>query len=181
MARLTSQDGERIDPAEVGRWFRQYGGPLRSFLLGVTSDPEAAEEALQATFTRAMEAGHTARADTLWGWLFRVAYNEAMLAGRKRQRRDRSLKRLAETPVSESATPEELASLQESIREVRERIDDLPAEQQLVVRKRIYEDKTFKVISEEVGAPLGTVLTRMRAALAKLHRWLADKDRVDER
>ena len=83
--------------------------------------------------------------------------------------------------MSESATPEELASLQESIREVRERIEDLPAEQQVVVRKRIYEDKTFKVISEEVGAPLGTVLTRMRAALAKLHRWLADKDRVDER
>ena len=176
---MTSQDGERIDPAEVGRWFRQYGGPLRSFLLGVTSDPEAAEEALQATFTRAMEAGHTARADTLKGWLFRVAYNEAMLAGRKRQRRDRGLKRLAEMPRSETATPEELASLDESMRGVRELIAELPAEQQVVVRKRIYEDKTFKVISEEVGAPLGTVLTRMRAALAKLHWWLADIDSVD--
>ena len=93
---MTSEDGERIDPSEVERWFHRYGGPLRSFLLGVTSDPEAADEVLQATFTRAMEAGHTARAETLKGWLFRVAYNEAMLAGRKRQLRDRSLKRLAE-------------------------------------------------------------------------------------
>jgi len=178
---LTSGDGERIDPSEVERWFHQFGGPLRSFLLGVTSDPEAVDEAFQATFTRAMEAGHTARAETLKGWLFRVAYNEAMLAGRKRQLRDRSLKRLAERPRTETATPEELASLDESIRSVRELIEELPVEQQAVVRKRIYEDKTFKVIAEELDAPLGTVLTRMRSALAKLHRRLAERDEVDER
>ncbi|GIS61871.1 MAG: hypothetical protein CM1200mP2_40960 [Planctomycetaceae bacterium] len=150
--------------------------------LGVTSDPEAADEVLQATFTRAMEAGHTARAETLKGWLFRVAYNEAMLAGRKRQLRDRSLKRLAERPRTETATPEELASLDESIRGVRELIEGkFPVEQQAVVRKRIYEDKTFKVIAEELDAPLGTVLTRMRSALAKLHRRLAERDEVNER
>ncbi len=173
---MTSQDGERVDPEEVGRWFDQYGGPLRSFLLGVTGDLEAAEEAVQATFTKAMEAGHTARADSLKGWLFRVAYNEAMLAGRKRQRRDRSLKRLAEALPSGPATPEELASLDESIRGIRELIAELPEDQRAVVRKRIYEDKTFRVIAEEMGAPLGTVLTRMRSALAKLHKRLSDTD-----
>jgi RNA polymerase sigma-70 factor (ECF subfamily) len=174
--RLTSQDGERVDPEEVGRWFHQYGGPLRSFLLGVTGDLEAAEEAVQATFAKAMEAGHTARADSLKGWLFRVAYNEAMLAGRTRQRRDRSLKRLAEALPSGPATPEELASLDESIRGIRELIAELPEDQRAVVRKRIYEDKTFRVIAEEMGAPLGTVLTRMRSALAKLHKRLSDTD-----
>jgi RNA polymerase sigma-70 factor (ECF subfamily) len=45
-----------------------------------------------------------------------------------------------------------------------------------VVRKRIYEDKTFRVIAEEMGAPLGTVLTRMRSALAKLRKRLSDTD-----
>ena len=178
---MTSEDGKRIDPAEVDRWFHQFGGPLRSFLLGVTSNPEAVDEAFQGTFTRAMEAGHTARAETIKGWLFRVAYNEAMLAGRKRQRRDRGLKRLAEIHRPETATPEDLVSLDESIRIVRELIDELPVEQQAVVRKRIYEDKTFKVIAEELDAPLGTVLTRMRSALAKLHRRLAERDEVDER
>ena len=110
-----------------------------------------------------------------------MAYNEAMLAGRKRQLRDRSLKRLAERPRTETATPEELASLDESIRGVRELIGELPVEQQAVVRKRIYEDKPFKVIAEELDAPLGTVLTRMRSALAKLHRRLAERDEVNER
>ena len=39
----------------------------------------------------------------------------------------------------------------------------------------------FRVIAEELDAPLGTVLTRMRSALAKLHRRLAERDEVNER
>jgi len=77
--------------------------------------------------------------------------------------------------LTETATPEDLVSLDESIRGVRKLIDELPADQQAVLRKRIYEDKTFKVIAEELGAPLGTVLTRMRSALAKLHQRLSEQ------
>ena len=35
---------------------------------------------------------------------------------------------------------------------------------------RIYEEKTFAVIAEELSIPLGTVLTRMRLALKRLSR-----------
>jgi len=176
VSRLSSRDGKRIDPEDVAEWFLEHGGALRAFLLGVTRDPDAAEEALQATFAKAMESGHTARPETHKGWLFRVAYNEAMLAGRKRQRQDRTLKQLALGHFKETATPEELASLGEAIEGVRAVIEKLPVEQQVVVRKRIYEEKTFREIAEEEGAPLGTVLTRMRSALAKLESWLGDRD-----
>jgi len=37
---------------------------------------------------------------------------------------------------------------------------------------RIYEEKTFAVIAEELSLPLGTVLTRMRLAMQKLHKHL---------
>ena len=37
---------------------------------------------------------------------------------------------------------------------------------------RVYEDKTFAHIAREQGLPLGTVLSRMRRALAKLKRGL---------
>jgi RNA polymerase sigma-70 factor (ECF subfamily) len=47
-------------------------------------------------------------------------------------------------------------------------IELLPDEQQRIVRMRIYEQKTFAVISEELNIPLGTALSRMRSALAKL-------------
>lgn len=35
---------------------------------------------------------------------------------------------------------------------------------------RIYEEKSFAEIAEELSVPLGTVLTRMRLALKKLSR-----------
>jgi DNA-directed RNA polymerase specialized sigma24 family protein len=44
----------------------------------------------------------------------------------------------------------------------------LPPEQRQVVQMRMYEQKKFITISQELGLPLGTVLTRMQAALKKL-------------
>jgi DNA-directed RNA polymerase specialized sigma24 family protein len=41
-----------------------------------------------------------------------------------------------------------------------------------VVRMRIYDEKKFAVIAEELGVPLGTVLSRMRAAMMKLEKSL---------
>ncbi|NQU19940.1 MAG: hypothetical protein HQ567_01555 [Candidatus Nealsonbacteria bacterium] len=43
-------------------------------------------------------------------------------------------------------------------------LTELPAKQREVVRMRIYEEKTFVRIAEELGIPLGTALARMRAA-----------------
>jgi RNA polymerase sigma-70 factor (ECF subfamily) len=41
---------------------------------------------------------------------------------------------------------------------------------------RIYEEKTFATIAEELGIPLGTALARMRAALEKLRRSVPLRD-----
>jgi RNA polymerase sigma-70 factor (ECF subfamily) len=43
-----------------------------------------------------------------------------------------------------------------------------------VVEARIQHGQTFAAIAAELGLPLGTVLTRMRLALAKLRRSLAE-------
>lgn len=173
---LTSRDGDRIDPEDIVGWYQQHAGPLRSFLLGVLRNAELAEEVLQITFTRAMEAGQTAREGTQKGWLFRVAYNEAMLLGRKRQVHDRSLKQIASRPPPETETPEQRAQLRESAERIREALERLSPEQQAVVRRRIYDDLTFAEISEELQVPLGTVLTRMRTSLRRLQRWLNEEN-----
>ncbi|MFP6770343.1 MAG: RNA polymerase sigma factor [Planctomycetaceae bacterium] len=171
-----TSDADRIDPDDIAAWYQQHAGPLRSFLLGVVRNAELAEEILQITFTRAMEAGHTAREGTQKGWLFRVAYNEAMLLGRKRQLHERSLRKIALRPLPESETPEQRAGLVESAERVRDVLEQLSPEQQAVVRKRIYEDKTFAEIAEELQVPLGTVLTRMRTSLGRLQRWLKEEN-----
>ena len=51
-------------------------------------------------------------------------------------------------------------------------LETLPAEQQQIVKLRIYDELTFAAIAEQLGLPLGTVLTRMRLALKKLNQRL---------
>ena len=56
-----------IDPTRVAALFAEYGAELRRFVLGVVRDPELAGDVLQVTFARAVERGHTARAETIKG------------------------------------------------------------------------------------------------------------------
>ena len=75
--------GGRAAPA-VASLFAEVADELRRFVLGVVRDPELADDVMQATFVKAVEHGHEARAETARGWLFRVAFHEA-LAARRRQ------------------------------------------------------------------------------------------------
>jgi len=64
----------------------------------------------------------------------------------------------------------------EEVARLRALMQQLPDEQQFVVRQRIQEEKTFAVIAEELQVPLGTVLTRMRLAIQKLQKWFGRED-----
>src|SRR4051794_12153721 len=90
-----------IDASLVAAFFVDHGTELRRFVLGVVRDPDTAGDVLQATFARAVELGHTARPESLKGWLFRVAYHEALTLRRRQTTRDQAHRRLA--PLRENA------------------------------------------------------------------------------
>ncbi|MBX6311986.1 MAG: sigma-70 family RNA polymerase sigma factor [Isosphaeraceae bacterium] len=149
-----------------------HGPELYHFLLGVTRDAEAARDVLQATFLKVVEQGHLARPETFKGWLFRVAYREALAARRRSAAAQKATQRLASLWSGSSRGPEEDLMRSEAAERVRQALGELPIEQRQVVWARIYEDKTFAEIAGEFGLPLGTVLTRMRLALERLRRSL---------
>src|SRR4051812_25306874 len=167
-----AQGGQRgtVDASRVVALYESHGPELRRFVLGVTRDPELASDVLQATFAKALELGHTARAETFKGWLFRVAFHEAVTARRRREAREQGNRRLAALGKHAAERPDERLIRTETIEAVRQALEGLPAEQRRVVWARMYEDKTFAEIARESGLPLGTVLTRMRLALEKLRR-----------
>ncbi len=169
---LESADESRIDPALIASLYVKHAEELKLFLLGVLRDPDLATEVLQATFAKAVEVGHTARQETLKGWLFRVAFNEAMLLRRKQAVRDKAARRLGAEDNNPAETPYDQVCRFETVASVRKALDQLPAEQRQVVQMRIYDQKKFITIAEELDLPLGTVLTRMQAALKKLRRQL---------
>src|SRR5262249_681269 len=100
------------------------------------------------------------------------AFNEAMLLRRKQTVRDKAARRLAEENHNATESPFEQVCRWETVASVRKALDHLPPEQRQVVQMRMYDQKKFITIAEEWGVPLGTVLTRMQAALKKLRRHL---------
>ena len=153
----------------VARLYIQHAEELRHFLLGVQRDADLTSEVLQATFVKALETVHTSQEETRKAWLFRVAYNQALENRRRHKRQSHLMQKAAwNKPPAENDTPTDELTRWETVAQVREALNALPEDQRIVVQKRIYEEKTFAVIARELGVPLGTVLTRMRAALKKL-------------
>jgi RNA polymerase sigma-70 factor (ECF subfamily) len=163
---LSAADEGKLDSAIVAALFEQHSQELLRFLVGVLRDHQLASDALQAAFTKMIERGHETNEESRKAWLFRVAYNEALVVRRRQKTGKTVLERVAWS--SDLYRSDDSLIQKESIEQVRAAIEQLPPEQQLIVRMRIYEEKTFAVIADELKIPLGTALGRMRTALAKL-------------
>lgn len=163
---MSAADEGKLDSAVVAALFEQHSDELLRFLVGVLRDHQLASDALQAAFTKMVERGHETSEESRKAWLFRVAYNEALVVRRRQKTGKRVLERVAWS--ADLYQTDDTLVRSESIEQVRAAIDQLSPDQQRIVRMRIYEDKTFAVIADELKIPLGTALGRMRAALAKL-------------
>ncbi|HWA98350.1 MAG TPA: RNA polymerase sigma factor, partial [Pirellulales bacterium] len=156
----------------VAALFVKHADELRNFLIGVLRNRDQADDVLQVAFAKLVEVGHTAREESVKGWLFRVAYNEAIVVRRRQAIHRRATDTLAETENRSPLPPDVPLLRRETVEQVRAAIEQLPAEQRQVVRMRMYDQKKFIQISAELKLPLGTVLTRMQLALKKLRKAL---------
>lgn len=163
---------DKIDPAVVAALFLEHEGELRRFLIGVLRDRQLAHDALQITFAKLIERGHEVREGSRKSWLFRVAWHEALQLKRRAATGDRVIRDAAWTRKQTDDPSEEPVVRFEEVEAVRAALGELSPEQQQIVRLRIYDEKTFATIAEELRIPLGTALGRMRAALAKLRERL---------
>jgi RNA polymerase sigma factor (sigma-70 family) len=169
---LTTADDGKLDPAVVAALYVDHGEQLRRFLLGMLRDEQLVNDVLQAAFTKAVEVGHTSQEKSRKAWLFRVAYNEAMAILRRGAVGDRVVKKLAWTKTTSAQPADEPVMRFETVEMVRKAMHELPAEQLQIVKMRIYEEKTFAEIAQELQIPLGTALARMRSATGKMRKKL---------
>jgi RNA polymerase sigma-70 factor (ECF subfamily) len=152
----------------------RYEAPVFQLLVGILRDHHQAEDALQETWCRALERLDGVDPDHFRGWLFTVAYHQAMLT-RRRQKN----KAAAALPLPSAnghndrvADPEPGPLIQAARREeaqrLRELLERLPAGQREVIRQRVYEGKRFREIAEALDCPLNTALARMHEGLKRL-------------
>ena len=156
----------------------EWKSDLGAFLLGVLKDRHLAEDALQRTMVRALQSAESAGAETLRGWMFRIALNEARQM-RRSQRREQSrvqaagAEALLRWPGGPSG-PVELSAgetgvvRQELTEAIGEALSRLPDDYRDVVQKRIFDGLSFAEIAEVRSLPLGIVLTWMRRGMLRL-------------
>lgn len=185
VAAVTAEDNSQTDASNGGSCeespsvqslYEQFGTDLFRFAVSLLRNGDEAEEVVQTVFRKAVERFDTVKT-SFRGWLFQVAYNEVALV-RRNQSREKVVLTEAAWEISAGRVGQfedarERLESREQIEKVRRAIALLAEDQRLIVRMRIYENKKFSVIAEELGIPLGTALTRMRSAMQKLEQLLS--------
>lgn len=148
--------------------FQRYEVPLYQFLFGILRDHHLAEDALQETLVRALEHLEGVDDHHLRGWLFTVAYHQAMLTKRRRKMHFCSMDEQGPEASAVGPDPLSLAEMQDDAVRLRQLLDQLPPHQREVIRQRVYEGKRFREIAAALGCPLNTALARMHEGLKRL-------------
>jgi RNA polymerase sigma-70 factor, ECF subfamily len=154
--------------------FDRYETPLYQFLVGMLRDHHEAEDVLQETFLRALERLEGVDPDHLRGWLFTVAYHQAMLA-KRRQKKHIAPELDSPNQPDPSPGPGAEAERREHAGRLRHLLEQLPVNQREVIRQRVYEGKRFRDIAAALNCPLNTALARMHEGLKRL-RLLWEQD-----
>ncbi len=158
------------------RLLAPWNDPIFGFLVGQLRHRADAEDAAQEVFMRVVKAlpGYEHRGE-FRAWIFRIARNQAALTATRRQRvttREAGVEsdQLNDYPATDTRD-EDLAAADRAA-ELRAAVETLPPSEREVVRLRLDEDLKFQEIADRTGAPLNTVLGRMRNAMRRLRESL---------
>lgn len=182
----SARDPNRMSSAEFDECYRQCASGLRVALrLRLKNDLDI-EDCLNRVFEKLWLQGHDVAPAARRSWLFVVARNEAALVGRIAARRsieragNDEFEKLGSSdlggidPVSRTLMPLEILLRKEQVDRLRLAARGLSDQQTEILRFRFADDLTFREIAERLQIPLGTALTRVRAAILKLKQSLDD-------
>lgn len=157
---------------------------LYGFIFSKIQDRDAAEDVFQDTFIkviRTLKLGNYNEQGKFLPWVMRIAHNLVIDYFRKNNRMPKfknngdfdifsvlyDLDPNVEHQIVDSQITEHLRNL----------LNRLPDEQQIVIKMRIYQDMSFKEISENTGVSINTALGRMRYGLINLRKMI-DKYKI---
>lgn len=162
---------------------RRYERELYSYLRRYLGDAEMAEDAFQATFLQVhlkcdqYEPGRAVRP-----WLYTIATNQAIDAQRRNRRHrmvslDRppprgeqeDVGKLLDLLTSKEASPTAQLSSEERRAWLREAIEQLPQALRDVINLVYFQDLKYREAAEVLNVPVGTIKSRMHAAVARLN------------
>jgi RNA polymerase sigma-70 factor (ECF subfamily) len=157
------------DRAAFAKLFRHFAPRVRAFIVRGGADTESAQEVAQEALTtvwRKAASFDRSRASAAT-WIYTIARNKRIdLLRRSPRPIDTDDWLDVYEPERENADKSIMAA--QTYTRLKELLEGLSANQQLVIEKAFFEDKTHVVIAKELDLPLGTVKSHIRLALQRL-------------
>ncbi len=159
----------------------RYERELYSYLRRYLGDAEMAEDAFQAAFLQVhLKCDQFQEGRKFRPWLYTIATNQAIDAKRRNKRHrmvsldsaageeNDEVNRLVHLLESDGIGPRETAQRVERDRLVRATLDGLPESMHAVIQLVYYQGMKYREAAEVLEIPVGTVKSRLHAAIAKL-------------
>jgi RNA polymerase sigma factor (sigma-70 family) len=150
--------------------FRRHHAEVESYLLRRLGNRDEAEELTQAVFVEAVERLPRLESppDSMLAWLYTVAHRRFVDEIRRRTRRRRRAHLLhREETVEDSPYGEQLA------RALGSALAAVPEPQRQIVIARLFDDRPFAGIAQELGITEAAAKMRFTRALAMIRDRLA--------
>ena len=150
---------------------------IYSFIYSKVYDRDVAEDIFQDTFIKVIKTlkrGAYNEEGKFLPWVMRISHNLVIDFFRKNNRMpkfDNAGEFSIFSVLSDTSLNAEKTIIKEQVEnDVRRLVDELPNDQREVLLMRIYNDMSFKEISERTGVSINTALGRMRYALINLRK-----------
>lgn len=173
-AGLLQRVRDHRDRAAYAALFRHFAPRVKGFLMKSGAGAALAEECAQDVMATLWQKAHLfdpARASVAT-WVFTIARNRQIDALRRARRAEPEALDWGPTPEPE---PAEALAMQEETALLGRALAALPGPQRALIERAFYGDLTHSEIATETGLPLGTIKSRIRLALEKLRRQMAER------
>jgi RNA polymerase sigma-70 factor (ECF subfamily) len=175
--------GDKAGEAALGQLYDRYRVILFSVLMRILNNREEAEDVLQEVFLQVWRraADFDANRGRPFTWLVTLARSRGIdrlraIGSRERVVAEAGASEPAEE-VSDAAT-DAIRSEQRGV--VNSALSQLPEEQKRPLMLAYFDGLTQSEIAAQLGAPLGTVKTRMRSGMIKLRELLSARGQYFE-
>lgn len=190
LERFNSQADSRAFEVLIQR----YEAPLFNYLFRYLGNREAAEDVFQASFLQVYsKSDQFDPSKKFKPWLYTVATNQAIDHQRRNHRKttisldasyggedDESTGSLQEILESAEQDPTFSMDSAEQAQLVREAVDGLPDILKETVNLVYFEEMKYKDAADILGIPVGTVKSRLHAAMTKLAEKLVERKETNE-
>lgn len=168
----------RGDRSAFGRFYDRYAPLVFSFAMRLVQERSTAEDLLQEVFLQIWREAekYSPERGTPEAWIITITRSRAIDKLRSIRRRDKSF-----VPMEGAAGKEYDGSVESGAAAADARImvnsalAQLPESQRKVMELAYFDGMSQSEIAERMNEPLGTVKTRMRAALARLREIVGAK------